>query len=292
MKNLTRTLALFALSGVRFTCRSYWGPGKRCQGKRCQGQFLGGGEPIAGRFRQRTIGVRFTYCREMANLTGLIQIFSPHRSRVLPVHSRIGSRAGGIDARRRREGKRCQGQFSVRRAFADDQLRACRSGDQGHLTHPQPQNPRAQTSQPLRATPKPLHASLHALRATPRPSRPTLATSQRQGSKHRARRFQRWPRGFLSRARPFDPCVRRRGPSHSEAFGLALRSFSLARMGGSVAREGHRVAREGETVAGGVQTVAGEGGELRGRRWRGGKWGVYRCVRACRGVFRNSPTGA
>jgi hypothetical protein len=139
-----------------------------------------------------------------------------------------------------------------------------RSGNHSALTHPQPQNPQAQTSQALRATPQPLHARLRAFCPTPRPSRATLATSQQQGSKHRARRFQRWPRGFFSRVRPFDPRARRRGPSHSKAFNLALRSFSLASKGGSVANEGRRGAREGETVA-------GEGGERRGRRWQGGE---------------------
>lgn len=104
-------------------------------------------------------------------------------------------------------------------------------------------------------------------------------------------RFPGWPRGFFSRGQPFDPRVRRLRPSRSKTFGLALRSFSLARRRGSAAREGRRVAREGETVAGGVQTVAGEGGERRGQRWRGGGWGVGRRVRACRGVFRNCPTG-
>jgi hypothetical protein len=165
------------------------------------------------------------------------------------------------------------------------------SKHQDALTHPQPQNPQAQTSQPLRATPKPSHARLRALRPTSRPSRATLATSQRQGSKHRVQRLQRWPQRSFSRGQPFNPCARRRRPSHSEAFNLALRSFSLARGAGSVAREGRWVAREVETVARGVQTVAGEGEERRGRRWRGGEWGVCRRVRACRGVFRNSPTG-
>jgi hypothetical protein len=179
----------------------------------------------------------------------------------------------------------------VRRAFLPGDSQIHPSGKQGALTHPQPRNSHARTSQALRATPKPLDAGLHALRPTPRPSRPALATSQRQGSKRRARRFQRWPRGFFSRRRPFDPRTRRWRPSHPKAFNLALRSFSLARMGGSVAREGRRVAREGGTVAGGFQTVAGGGGELRGRTWRGGEWGVCRRVRACRGVFRNSPTG-
>jgi hypothetical protein len=159
------------------------------------------------------------------------------------------------------------------------------------LTHPQPQNSQARTIRTLRATPKPLHARLSAFCSTLRPSRPTLPTSPRQGSKRRAQRFRSWPRGFFGRVQPFDPRARRRGPSHSEAFSLALRSFSLAAMGGSVAREGRRVAREGETVASGVQTVAGESRELRGRKWRGGGWGVGRRVRACRGVFRNSPTG-
>jgi len=178
----------------------------------------------------------------------------------------------------------------VRRAFPAAPT-PCLSKRRLRFIRPQPQKPQARTSQALRATPKPLHTRLRAVRPTPGPSRATLATSQRQGSKRRARRFQRWPRGFFSRGRPFDPCARRRRPSHSEAFNLALRSFSLARRGGSVAREDRRVAREGETIAGGVQTVAGEGGELRGRRWRGGGWGVCRRVRTCRGVFRNSPTG-
>jgi hypothetical protein len=130
---------------------------------------------------------------------------------------------------------------------------------------PQPKNSQAQGSQALRAAPKPLHARLHAFCSTSKPSHPTLVTSRRQGSKHRARRFQRWPRGFFHRRRPFNPRARRRGPSHSKAFNLALRSFSLAGMAGSVAREGRRVAREEETVAAEVRVVAGERAERRGR---------------------------
>lgn len=156
---------------------------------------------------------------------------------------------------------------------------------------PQPQNPQAQTSQPLRATPKPLPARLRALLATPKPSRPTLATSQRQGSKRRAQRFQHWPRGFFSRGRRFDPCARRQGPSRSKAFGLVLRSFSLA---GGVNRLRAKVAglrakmkplrpRSGRLQAR-VQNSAG------GRRGGGGQRSVCRRVRACRKIFRNSPT--
>lgn len=166
-----------------------------------------------------------------------------------------------------------------------------RSGDQGPLTHPQPPNSHARTTQALRATPKLLHSRLRAFCPTPKPSHPDSATSQRQRSRRRARSLSGRLREYFGRERPFDLRACSRRPLRSESLDLALRS--LAFVGGARAGtgEGQTVARVAKTFARGAGHLADEGMEVAGGGYGVADEPAIVVVGARRTLFRNALTG-